>query len=103
MEEQPADSERDEERRELTTRQADTLIVGWVSFLAASLGTMLLFAWVDPLALVEIAEPPLPLDRMGGYALGFFFLWLLCVLSAGLCAYLIRTQRRQPGTDSDNQ
>ena len=99
MDKQPAEPghDADEDRHELTRSQADLFIVGWVSFLAASLGTMLLFAWVDPQALAEIAEPPLQIDRMAGYALGFFFLWLLCVVSAALCAWMIRTQHASSG------
>lgn len=105
MEQQPAESghDADDDHHELTRRQADLFIVGWVSFLAASLGTMLLFAWVDPQALAEIAEPPLQLDRMAGYALGFFFLWLLCVVSAALCAYMIRTQHGKAGSAPEKQ
>lgn len=105
MDERPAEPghDADEDRHELTRRQADLFIVGWVSFLAASLGTMLLFAWVDPQALAEIAEPPLQIDRMAGYALGFFFLWLLCVVSAALCAWMIRTQHASSGDAPGSQ
>jgi len=101
MADRHAEAQPNEERHELTSRQADFFVIGWTSFLAASLGTMLLFAWVDPEALAEIAEPPLPLDRMGGYALGFFFLWMLCLLSAGLCVYLLRTRTGHKRTSSD--
>jgi hypothetical protein len=92
MDEADRHQEHEPEQHELTRSQADVLVVGWTSFLAASLGTMLLFAWVDPLTLAEVAEPPLPMSRMTGYAVGFFFLWAICALSGGLCAYLIRTR-----------
>ena len=82
--------------RELNRRQRDCLVVGWCSFLAAAIGTMLFFAWVDPLALADITEPPLPVDRMGGYALGFFFFWILTAFSAFLTVYLIRTRHGHP-------
>jgi len=62
---------------ELTRRQRDVFVIGWCSFLSAAVATMLFFAFVDPLALADITEPPLPVDRMGGYALGFFFFWVL--------------------------
>jgi hypothetical protein len=83
-------------RPELTRRQRDVAVVGWCSFLAASLGTMVFFAWVDPLALADITEPPLPVDRMTGYALGFFFLWLVAAAAAALTVYLIRTRHGHP-------
>ena len=90
------DADEDTIGRTLSRYQRDCLVVGWCSFLAASLGTMLFFAWVDPLQLADITEPPLPVDRMGGYALGFFFFWLISALSAALTVYLIRTRRGHP-------
>jgi hypothetical protein len=87
----------DEDRaHELSRNQRDVLVVGWCSFLAAAVATMVFFAFVDPLALADIAEPPLPVDRMGGYALGFFFFWLLAAASATLTVYLIRTRHGHP-------
>lgn len=101
MDEPATDSDTNEEQRELTPRQADAFVVGWTSFLAASLGTMLLFAWVDPLMLAEVAEPPVSMSRMTGYALGFFFLWVLCLISSALCVYLVRTQHERTPHDTD--
>ncbi len=85
----PAD---DSGRHDLNRRQRDCLVVGWCSFLAAAVGTMVFFAWVDPLSLADVTEPPLPVDRMTGYALGFFFLWVVAAASAALTVYLIRTR-----------
>jgi hypothetical protein len=81
---------------ELSRRQRDVFVVGWCSFLIASVATMVFFAFVDPMALAEITEPPLPVDRMGGYALGFFFFWILAAASATLTVYLIRTRHGHP-------
>jgi hypothetical protein len=81
---------------ELSRRQRDAFVIGWCSFLVAAVATMVFFAFVDPLALADITEPPLPVDRMGGYALGFFFFWLLAVASATLTVYLIRTRHGHP-------
>jgi len=86
----------DDQPREWSRCQRDICVIGWCSFLAASVATMFFFAFVDPLALADIAEPPLPVDRMGGYALGFFFFWLLAALSATLTVYLIRTRHGHP-------
>ena len=57
---------------------------------------MFFFAWIDPLALGEVTELPLPPDRMAGYAIGFFFFWLLAAASATLTVYLIRTRHGHP-------
>lgn len=101
MDDPVRDAGTEEDRHELKPRQADYFIVGWISFLAASLGTMLLFAWIDPQMLAEVAEPPLAMSRMTGYAVGFFFLWALCLLAGALCVYLIRTQHEQTPNDTD--
>jgi hypothetical protein len=81
---------------ELSRRQRDVFVIGWCSFLAAAVATMIFFAFVDPLALADITEPPLPVDRMSGYAIGFFFFWLLAAASATLTVYLIRTRHGHP-------
>ena len=91
--------DRDEEHHELTPGQADAFVVGWTSFLAACVGTMLLFAFVDPLDFIETNG--LPIGRMTGYAIGFFFLWMISLLSGGLCAYLLRTQHERTPDDTE--
>jgi len=90
------DPQDDEPARDLSRRQRDVFVIGWCSFLVAAVATMVFFAFVDPLALADIAEPPLPVDRMSGYALGFFFFWLLAGASATLTVYLIRTRHGHP-------
>jgi hypothetical protein len=93
-----AQAPRDDEElaRGLSRTQRDVFVVGWCSFLSAAVATMVFFAFVDPLALAEITEPPLPVDRMSGYALGFFCFWLLAAASAALTVYLIRTRHGHP-------
>lgn len=95
MDEHPTESDpgdaRDPGTHELTARQRDLGVAGWCSFLVAAVGTMVLFAFVDPMTLVELSEPPLPVSRMTGYAIGFFFLWVLTGVAAGLTLYLTRT------------
>lgn len=103
MDEPAPDAPHDDARHELTPRQADTFVVAWTSFLAACLGTMLLFAWIDPVQLADVAELPLPSNRMTGYAVGFFFLWVICLLAAALCAWLLRTQHVHPAPQTDRQ
>lgn len=70
----------------------------WPSFLAASLATMVCFAFLDPLLFGEATGAPSWLDnRMAGYAAGFFFFWAICTLSSALTLYLVRTARPQAG------
>ena len=90
------ESHDEEHAKELSRRQRDVFVIGWCSFLTAAVATMFFFAFVDPLALADITEPPLPVDRMSGYALGFFFFWLLAAVSATLTVYLIRTRTGHP-------
>jgi hypothetical protein len=84
------------EQHELSARQRDIAVAGWCSFLIAAVATMVFFAFIDPMTLAEAAGPPLPLDRMSGYALGFFFLWALTGASAALTLYLTRTSHAEP-------
>jgi hypothetical protein len=91
---QPRDDE--PELHELSRRQRDAAVAGWASFLIAAIGSMVMFAFVDPMTLVEITEPPLPVERMTGYAIGFFFVWILTAASAALTLYLLRTSHAEP-------
>jgi len=93
-----SDPQRDDgrETHELSRRQRDAAVAGWSSFLVAAVGTMVLFAFVDPMTLVEVTEPPLPVERMTGYAIGFFFIWILTAGSAALTLYLLRTSHAEP-------
>jgi hypothetical protein len=79
--------------RQLTRRQRDAAVIGWASFLCAAAASVLLFAFVDPADLGALTDSLLDVSRMTGYALGFFFLWLLAAASAALTVYLIRTRR----------
>ena len=90
------DEPEDTPRHELSRRQRDLAVIGWSSFLVAAIGTMFFFAFVDPLALADITEPPLRISRMTGYAIGFFCIWALCAASASLTVYLIRTRHGHP-------
>jgi len=67
--------------------------VGWSSFLAASFATMLFFAFVDPADYEWMGGESLEKTRMTGYALGFFFFWMVTALTGFVVAYLIRSTR----------
>lgn len=79
--------------RAMTRRQRDVAVVGWASFLTAAAASVVLFAFVDPATLSDFTEPSFSVSRMTGYAIGFFFLWMLAAASAALTVYLIRTRR----------
>ena len=68
----------------------------WPSFLAAAIGTMLFFAYVDPADMQDALRLPSGTGRMTGYGLGFFFFWLITGISSAVSVYLLRTARRNP-------
>lgn len=68
--------------------------VGWSSFLVASFATMLCFAFVDPAELEFMVEQSVETARMTGYAIGFFFFWMMTALTGFIVAYLLRATRR---------
>jgi len=98
--EPPAEDEPVAARRWPPQRQA-IAAVGWSSFLAASVGTMLVFAALDPgiiIAGFDSGEPgaePFWLTRTGIYSLGFFVLWLVSAIAGVLTVVL--TKDPEPG------
>ena len=71
-------------------RQAIAVVV-WVSFLIAAVATMVFFAFFDPEDLAGILDEGLEIGREAGYAVGFFFFWILSAVCSGLTAWLVRT------------
>ncbi len=76
-------------------RQAVAIAL-WVSFLAAAVGTMVLFAYIDPDMLGYATHGKLDVGRHLGSAIGFFFLWFICAGAAAVTAYLVRTAPKRP-------
>lgn len=78
-----------------TARVALTII--WSSFLAASVATMIFFAFVDPAPIIALLGPP---DTLPGrttlYSLGFFFFWLVSALASSLTALLVGGKLTRP-------
>ncbi len=72
-------------------------VVSWISFLAASAFTMLFFAFVDPLVLVDAINVNGIDSRNAGYAIGFFFFWANGWIACWLSQRLIRRKRSGPG------
>ncbi len=80
----------------------DVAIVTWPSFLVASVATMICFAFIDPVLVGnDDYPPPAFASRMSGYAIGFFFFWLISALSSLLTLYLARTARPEAPTKQD--
>jgi len=48
----------------------------WPSFLFAAAATVVFFALIDPVAMLNCEGAP-PLSRTAAYSLGFFLFWLL--------------------------
>ena len=52
--------------------------MAWPSFLVASVATMVCFGFIDPVLVGNDDYPPPAFQtRMTGYAVGFFFFWLI--------------------------
>ena len=76
----------------------------WPAFISAAFATMLFFAFVDPGLIGESMTPAQDIDRMSGYALGFFFFWLITMVSSSISILLIRSyNRRVAGKKGSNQ
>jgi hypothetical protein len=80
------------------TRKAENVAaILWPSFLAACIATAVFFGHVDPLDLDAISTPLTEVSSLTGYAIGFFFFWIICAMSSLLSVFLIRTSRRRDG------
>ena len=91
MSQPPAEAAR--ETHELGHRARSVAAILWSAFLAAALATMLCFAFVDPEAWRNGEPPGWWGTRLHVYAIGFFFFWLIGLVSAALCWQLSRGAR----------
>ena len=71
-------------------------VLSWISFLTAAVFSVLLFAFVDPLVIVEAVNIEAIESRSAGYAIGFFFLWAQAWVACWYTVRLIRRKRRGP-------
>lgn len=62
----------------------------WSGFLAACLGTLLGFAWLDPDAVLATTAAPDWLTATAVYSLGFFLFFLVGLVGAFLGIFLTR-------------
>jgi len=71
------------------------VIIGltWSSFLSAGVATVLIFAWIDPTAILEQFGLD-PENRLSGYSLAFFFFWLVGIANVSICLFFLRPVAR---------
>lgn len=72
-------------------RKRDIGLVIWIAFLAASVGTLFIFAVIDPEALNDAWVLPWEIGRKLAYSLGFVFLFFISALASALTVFMIRT------------
>lgn len=66
----------------------------WPSFFAASIATMVFFAYVDPLQLRDWTFPEWEVSREAGYTIGFFMFWIATASSSLFTWLLLRPASR---------
>jgi hypothetical protein len=66
----------------------------WPSFFAASVATMVFFAFIDPQDLREISFVEWEIGREFGYTIGFFMFWLATAASSLFTWVLLRPASR---------
>ena len=88
-----------EENRELSGRwcmcKRDFGVAFWIAFLAACVGTFVIFALLDPEALNDAWVLPWEMGSRLAYSLGFLFLYLVSLLASGLTIFMVRTGPRR--------
>ncbi|CUK09611.1 Uncharacterised protein [Achromobacter sp. 2789STDY5608615] len=66
----------------------------WPSFLAAAVGSAIVFALIDPLGVAVFGY--VPTGRVGFYTVSFFLLWGMAGASSALTAYLMPRVEEDP-------
>jgi hypothetical protein len=72
-------------------RRRDISISIWIAFLAACVGTFVIFAVMDADALNDAWVLPWELGSRLAYSLGFLFLFIVSLIASGLTVFMIRT------------
>ena len=71
-------------------------VLSWITFLVAAVFTMIFFAFIDPLLVVDALGLEFVDSRNAGYAIGFFFLWINAWIAGWLSMRLCRRKRSGP-------
>jgi hypothetical protein len=77
-------------------RWRDFGVAAWVAFLAASVGTFVLFGILDPGEIESAWMQEWEVSRKLAYSIGFLFLFVMSLIASGLTVFMIRTGP-QPG------
>jgi hypothetical protein len=67
----------------------------WSSFVAAVIGTLVSFMFIDPELLGVALMPEREISVLTGYGLCFFFFWFVALLSSGTTMFLGRSHRKE--------
>lgn len=77
-------------------------VLSWITFLVAAVFTMIFFAFIDPLFVVDALGLEFVDSRNAGYAIGFFFLWMNSWVAGWLTLRLVRRKRTGPNSIAKN-
>jgi hypothetical protein len=69
----------------------------WPSFIAAVVGILGVFSFIDPELLGDALMPAREFNALHGYGMLFFFLWFIALLSSATTVFLRGTRRRRSG------
>lgn len=94
--EQSEEHEQNEQSDGWSRDRQKIAVLTWISFLIASVFTMLLFAFIDPLVIVDSIGVSSIESRNAGYAIGFLFLWSLGWITGWFVLRLVRRKRVGP-------
>ena len=64
------------------------MLIFWPSFVVALAGTVIMFAFIDPVDLRWVG--PFELGRKAGYTLGFLLMWAFAACSSAFTWFLMR-------------
>ena len=73
-------------------------IILWSSFLAASAGFFIVFAFINPKSLGKVLTYPIDWSSHTGYAVGFAVLFLVALISSVFTAVLIKKRPKKKNT-----
>jgi hypothetical protein len=96
----------DDAEKAVTEWSRDTqkiAVLSWISFLVAAAFTMLCFAFLDPLQIVDAINVDWLESSNSGYAVGFFFLWANGWVAGWLTLRLVRRKRTGPTAEPQNR
>jgi hypothetical protein len=78
------------EDKQLSKKFIRRAIIIWSAFLAACIGFVLVFGFIDPQALGEVLTFPVAWSSLTGYAVGFCILFLVALMSSFLTQVLLK-------------